>query len=144
MRKLLVALAVLAALMIVKETGGAPSALAAEAPQPTVRIQTGTGVICDTQAQAERVVREASEENPSDRVIESINAAEPNACAVAPVAYAVGDVVSRLRDARGRTASVTRIAVVAIYLKDGWARLPQPLVQFTIFIVEDEATSESI
>src|SRR3990167_10689441 len=96
-------------------------------------IETGQGLICDTQVQVERFVREFT---TVEATIAAINKDEENACGVVHTMYVKASPVSRVRNSLG-SFDVVPILVVGINLGLGWIR-GTPVPQFTIFKVVEE------
>ena len=105
------------------------------APVHADEIEISTGVICNTQKQMERFV--ALNDADPQSAIRVINAEEhdPEACAVASLAFVRGGnpITVRRKDA---TFQIVPILVVGVVTRDG-VRGVIPAVYFTLFKVEE-------
>jgi len=104
-------------------------------PARADEVETSTGVICNTQKQMERFV--ALNDADPQSAIRVINAEEhdPEACAVASLAFVRGGnpITVRRKDA---TFQIVPILVVGVVTRDG-VRGVIPAVYFTLFKVEE-------
>ena len=104
-------------------------------PARADEVETSTGVICNTQKQMERFV--ALNDADPQSAIRVINAEEhdPEACAVASLAFVRGGnpITVRRKDA---TFQIVPILVVGVVTRDG-VRGVVPAVYFTLFKVEE-------
>lgn len=91
------------------------------------QVETGTGVICDTQVQIEKYALNRSEET-----LQAINAEAAHACAYLTVAFIPGETVNTLKNEH-----VVAILVVAFHNGRGWVNL-KPLVQYSLFAIPGE------
>jgi hypothetical protein len=100
-----------------------------------VEAQVGTALVCDTQEQAERfaVLYDADTEAALSRVNEEQK--DPQACAVATIAYVTGREVATARGHAG-AFRVVRILVIAVLTDQGMqAAAPAPF--YTIAQVDE-------
>ena len=106
------------------------------APAAAQDVQFGTGPICDTQKQTERVV--ALLDGGTETAIKVVNAEEndPTACVVATVAYLRGP---ELATARGKAGSyqIVKILVVGLQTPTG-ILMTAPAAYFTILKVDEQ------
>lgn len=100
-------------------------------------IETGTGVICDTRAQAERLALLLDED--AQAAIRTVNAEahDPTACVLATVAYVRGASAGTARSKAG-TYDVVEVLVVGVETRRGMQRA-NPAVYFTLFKIEERA-----
>jgi hypothetical protein len=100
-------------------------------------IETGTGVICDTREQAQRVATLLDED--AQVAIRTVNAEQhdPTACAVATVAYVRGAKAGTARSKAG-TFEIVEVLVVGVETRRG-LQGANPAVYFTLFKIEERA-----
>jgi hypothetical protein len=111
-------------------------ALLLAAPARAQEVQLGTGPICDTQKQTERVA--ALLDGGAESAIKLVNAEEknPTACVVATVAYMEGP---QLAVIHGKAGAYRIVKVLVIGLNTPAGVLPTaPAAYFTIFKVEEQ------
>jgi hypothetical protein len=103
-------------------------------------LQSSIGAVCDSQDQAERLIRLA-EENPGSprEALSKLNdeVGKADACVVAPVYYKAGSKVARIATRLG-TFEVVEIHVVAVETAQGTAVLSAPVMWFAIFQAKDQ------
>jgi hypothetical protein len=106
------------------------------APAGAQEIQFGTGPICDTQKQTERLV--ALLEGGAEAATKVVNAEEndPTACVVATVAYLRGPQLTTARSKAG-TYQIVRVLVVGLHTPHG-VLMTTPASYFTILKVEEQ------
>jgi hypothetical protein len=106
------------------------------APAAAQDVQFGTGPICDTQKQTERVV--ALLDGGAETAIKVVNAEEndPTACVVATVAYLRGP---QLATARGKAGSyqIVKILVIGLQTAQG-VLMTEPAAYFTIVKLDEQ------
>ena len=107
--------------------------------ETTEELKIGSGIICDTQEQALRIVALRNEGSEMPHAVLAVNteAANPNACGPAMVA------VSQTEDIRkermdGRSVTVTRIVIKAVSNGVQWAAVPDNTVQYAIVVPAGE------
>jgi hypothetical protein len=105
------------------------------APAQAHDIETGTGVICDTQEQARRLALLLDED--AQGAIGTVNdeARDPTACAVATVAYVRGAKAGTARSKAG-TFEIVEVLVVGVETRRG-LQSASPAVYFTLFRIEE-------
>lgn len=98
-------------------------------------VQIGTGILCDTKAQAEQFVAFVNELKDNDAALQQVNdeAKQANACAVATVAYIVLGEAGTVQSKDG-LLSIVSILVVGAPVNGRWQQV-QPAPQFTLLIV---------
>jgi hypothetical protein len=98
--------------------------------------QTGTGLICDTQAQVSEYVKQATHLNDQQAALEVVNETTPSACGIAAVAFFPGKVVGTVQTPKG-LYDILEVTVVAGF--DGqWHPIP-PAEQYTLVRSKGEA-----
>jgi hypothetical protein len=99
------------------------------------KIQVGTGVICDTQDEAQEFVRIMSEHN-AGAALQEINgkASSPMACGMATVAFRTGKSLGEIRTSKG-SFDIYQIEVVAGAVDGSWHVVPNR-TQFTAMAVK--------
>jgi hypothetical protein len=105
------------------------------APARAHEVETGTGVICDTREQAQRLALILDED--AQAAIRTVNseARDPTACALATVAYVRGAKAGTTRSKAG-TFEIVEVLVVGVDTRRG-LRSASPAVYFTLFKVEE-------
>ncbi len=96
-------------------------------------VEVGVGLICDTQQQVERFVREFT---TPEATVQAINTDNANACGVANVVYVRMERVSQARNQHG-TFDVVSILVLGFVRPIGVMQIP-PYPQFTLFLNKEE------
>lgn len=98
-------------------------------------IRVGTGVICDTQDEAQEFVRIMSEHDAGS-ALQEINgkASNPMACGMATVAFRTGKSLGEIRTSKG-SFDIYQIEVVAGAVDGSWREVPSRL-QFTAMAVK--------
>jgi hypothetical protein len=99
------------------------------------KIQVGTGVICDTQDEAQEFVRIMSEHD-AGAALQEINgkASSPMACGMATVAFRTGKSLGEIRTSKG-SFGIYQIEVVAGAVDGSWHVVPNR-TQFTAMAVK--------
>lgn len=98
-------------------------------PAVAQETQTGTGLICDTQAQISEYVKQATYLNNREAALEVVNKTTPKACGIAAVAFFPSKVVGTVQTPKG-LYDILEITVVAGF--DGqWHPFP-PVEQYTL------------
>jgi hypothetical protein len=99
------------------------------------KIQVGTGVICDTQDEAQEFVRIMSEHD-AGAALQQVNgrAASPMACGMATVAFRTGKSLGEMRTSKG-SFNIYQIEVVAGAVDGSWHAVPSR-TQFTAMAVK--------
>jgi hypothetical protein len=110
-----------------------PVALLGLAPAQAKEMKYGTGVVCDTEAQLQRVI--AAGPKGTDAAISAINDEAPRACGIVPVIYVERADHETVRNPHG-TFRIVEIIVVGLALKEGVQPVP-PLAQFTFVKVHE-------
>jgi hypothetical protein len=107
------------------------------APVGAHEIETGSGVICDTREQAQRLALLLDDD--AQAAIRTVNAEshDANACALATVAYVRGAKAGTARSKAG-TFEIVEVLVVGVETKRG-LRQASPAVYFTLFKIEERA-----
>jgi hypothetical protein len=102
-------------------------------------LQSSVGAVCDSRAQAERLIRLAGEKDNPREALNQVNdeAGQQDACVVAPVYYLPGNKVSRISTAHG-TYEVVEILVVGVDTVRGTAMLSNPVTWFAVFQADDQ------
>jgi hypothetical protein len=105
------------------------------APARAHEVETGTGVICDTREQAQRLALILDED--AQAAIRTVNseARDPTACALATVAYVRGAKAGTTRSKAG-TFEIVEVLVVGVDTRRG-LRSASPAVYFTLFKIEE-------
>jgi hypothetical protein len=103
-------------------------------------VEVGVGLICNSEAQVERYLAlHVKDESPVAAIrVVNAEAKDPNACALAAIAFVRGEqgksVVSH-----GGLMKITQVMILATQTPAGWQRVP-PIVQYTaIFEKLEEA-----
>jgi hypothetical protein len=101
------------------------------------QIETGSGVICDTREQAQRLALLLDDD--AQAAIQTVNAEarDANACALATVAYVRGAKAGTARSKAG-TFEIVEVLVVGIETRRGLQQA-SPALYFTLFKVEERA-----
>ena len=102
-------------------------------PSEAQQVETGFGLICDTQAQVEQFVHEFT---TTPETLTKVNNGG-NPCGVLAAAFVRGKKVSQVRNSQG-AFDVVEIMVVGYQLEIGWVRIP-PLVQYTLYKTKEIA-----
>jgi hypothetical protein len=99
------------------------------------KIQVGTGVICDTQDEAQEFVRIMSEHD-AGAALQQVNgrASNPMACGMATVAFRTGKSLGEMRTSKG-SFNIYQIEVVAGAVDGSWHVVPSR-TQFTAMAVK--------
>jgi len=111
-------------------------ALLLAVPARAQEVQIGTGPICDTQKQTERLV--ALLDGGAESAIKVVNAEEknPTACVVATVAYMEGPQLAVTHNKAG-AYRIVKVLVIGLHTPAGV--LPTaPAAYFTIFKIEEQ------
>ena len=95
-------------------------------------VETGTGVLCDTRAQIERVAALDAEVS----AVQTINASEPKACAYAEVQFIRGASYGQVHHSK-HTFEVVEVLVLGFKTQGEWRQL-SPMVQWTLFPIKEE------
>src|SRR5262245_19425035 len=105
------------------------------APIGAHEIETGSGVICDTREQAQRLALLLDDD--AQAAIRTVNAEAHNAsaCALATVAYVRGAKAGTARSKAG-TFEIVEVLVVGVGTRGGLEQA-SPAVYFTLFKVEE-------
>jgi hypothetical protein len=105
------------------------------APAGAHEIETGSGVICDTREQAQRLALLLDDD--AQAAIRTVNAEahDANACALATVAYVRGAKAGTARSKAG-TFEIVEVLVVGVETRRGLQQA-SPAVYFTLFRVEE-------
>jgi hypothetical protein len=104
----------------------------------TEELMVGSGIICDTQEQALRIValRNGGSQLPHAVLVVNEEAANPHACGPALVAVSVAEQVQTER-MDGKRVTVTKMIVRAISDGMNWVQVPDT-VQYAIVVPEGE------
>jgi hypothetical protein len=105
-----------------------------------VPVEVGIGLICNSEQQVQRYLSLHVKNEEPETAIQTVNveAKDPNACAMAAIAFVRGDEGPTV-PAPGGQMKVMRILIVAAQTPAGWTRV-SGLVQYTaIFEKLDEA-----
>jgi hypothetical protein len=105
------------------------------APARAHELETGTGVICDTQEQAQRLALLLDKD--AQAAIRTVNdeARDPTACALATMAYVRGAKAGTARSKAG-TFEIVEVLVVGVETRRG-LQSASPTVYFTLFKIEE-------
>jgi len=105
------------------------------APAAAQEVQVGTGPICDTLKQTERLV--GLLEGGAETAIKEVNAEErdPTACVVATVVYVKGPQLAIAHNKAG-SYRIVKVLVVGLHTPAGVLAVA-PAAYFTIFKVEE-------
>src|SRR5262245_41198139 len=105
------------------------------APAAAHEIETGSGVICDTREQAQRLAFLLDDD--AHAAIRTVNAEahDATACALATVAYVRGAKAGTARSKSG-TFEIVEVLVVGVETRRG-LRQASPAVYFTLFKVDE-------
>jgi hypothetical protein len=105
------------------------------APAWAHEVESGTGVICDTREQAQRLALILDED--AQAAIRAVNAEvrDPTACALATVAYVRGAKAGTARSKVG-TFEIVEVLVVGVETRRG-LQSASPAVYFTLFKIEE-------
>ena len=109
-------------------------------PQGERSIEVGVGLICNSAAQVERYLTLHVKDESPVAAIQLVNAEaqDPNACALAAIAFVRGEQGKTL-PAPGGQMKITQVMILATQTRAGWQRVP-PILQYTaIFDKLDEA-----
>jgi len=110
--------------------------LSLAAPLEAHEIETGSGVICDTREQAQRLA--VLIDDDAQAAIRTVNAEAHNAaCALATVAYVRGAKAGTARSKAG-TFEIVEVLVVGVGTGRGLQQA-SPAVYFTLFKVEERS-----
>ena len=111
-----------------------PMSGAAEQKQDS-DLQVGTGMICDTQRQIERLA--VLLDNGPQEAAMTVNAEEkdPNACGYATIAYMQGSPISTTRSKQG-AFNIVRITVVGVGTPQGF-QVVSPIGYFSLVKIEE-------
>ena len=104
-------------------------------PAQAQEVEVGTGLVCDTQEQAERFV--ALYDGDAQSTVGSVNAAEhdPTACTVSTMAYVRGRQLARVRN-KDTTFQIVPILVLGVVTEAGVESVtPAPF--FSVIEVEE-------
>ena len=102
-------------------------------------VELGVGLICNSEAQVERYLALNVDDEAPDKAIEVVNAEanDPNACALASIAFVRGG-AGKSVPAPGGHMKITPVMILAAQTPAGWQRIA-PLLQYTaIFEKLDE------
>jgi hypothetical protein len=107
----------------------------AKAHEMAHEVETGTGVICDTREQAQRLALLLDQD--AQAAIRTVNAEvhDPSACALVTVAYVRGAKAGMTRSKAG-TFEIVEVLVVGVETRRG-LQSASPAVFFTLFKVEE-------
>jgi hypothetical protein len=100
-------------------------------------IQYGTGVICDTLEQAQRVARLADDDTEAAVTRVNSEVHNPTACAIASVAYVRGAEMTTARS-KAATFQIVEVLVVGVRTRMGY-RSAHPATYFTLFRIDERA-----
>jgi hypothetical protein len=110
------------------------------ADQQRQSLEVGIGLICNSEAQVERYLAlHVKDESPVEAIkVVNAEAQDPNACALAAIAFIRGEQGKSLPTPGGQM-KITQVMILATQTPAGWQRVP-PIVQYTaIFEKLDEA-----
>jgi hypothetical protein len=126
-------------LFIVSRVTAAQSSESQSPELQSPNLQASVGAVCDSQAQAERLIKLAGEVESPREALNQVNdeAGKKDACVVAPVYYVPGNKVSRISNGLG-TFEVVEVFVVAVETARGPAALSEPVTWFAIFTADDQ------
>ena len=101
-------------------------------------IQIARGVVCDSQAQVERLVSLVNKESDPRHALTIVNreADNPRACGSALVGYVNAKETGVIRD-HGKTFRVIELTIVAIPTANGSWSFIQPITQYAAFPVDE-------
>jgi hypothetical protein len=107
-------------------------------PAQAQEVEYGTGLICDTQQEAEELVAHLDGDDV-DAAVTAVNASEhnPKACGIATVAFVRGPQLATARS-RNATFQVVRILVVGVSTASGLRSVP-PAPYVSLFRVREYA-----
>jgi hypothetical protein len=107
-------------------------------PVHAQEVEYGTGLICDTQEQAEHLVAHINGDDV-DAAVTAVNADEhdPQACGVATVAFLRGTTLATARN-RNATFHVVRILVIGVQTASGFRSIV-PAVHVSLFKIKEYA-----
>jgi hypothetical protein len=103
-------------------------------------VEVGVGLICNSEAQVERYLSLHIKDETPDAAIKTVNAEaqDPNACALAAIAFVRGE-PGKSVPAPGGLMKITQVMIFAAQTPAGWQRVP-PILQYTaIFEKLEEA-----
>src|SRR5262249_29804227 len=100
-------------------------------PLPYV-VETGTGVLCDSRAQIEKIAAVDAEVS----AVQTINASEPKACAYAEVGFIRGASYGQVHLSK-HTFEVVEVLVLGFTAQGEWRQL-SPMIQRTLFPIKEE------
>jgi hypothetical protein len=107
------------------------------APARAEEVEVGTGPVCGTQKQVERLANLFGDD--TDSAINTVNAEErdPTACKIADVAYLRG---SRIATVRGKdvTFEIVKILILGVVTPQG-VQQTAPAVYFSLFPIDERA-----
>jgi hypothetical protein len=95
-------------------------------------VESGTGVLCDSRTQIEKVAALDAEVS----AVQTVNASEPKACTYAEVRFIRGASYGQLHLSK-RTFDVVEVLVLGFKAQGEWRQL-SPTVQWTLFPVKEE------
>jgi hypothetical protein len=95
-------------------------------------VETGTGVLCDSRTQIEKVAALDAEES----AMQAINASEPKACAYAEVGFIRGASYGQVHISK-HTFEVVEVLVLGFKTQGEWHQL-SPIIQWTLFPIREE------
>jgi hypothetical protein len=105
------------------------------APVGAHEIETGSGVICDTREQAQRLALLLEDDAQAAIRVVNTEAHDATACALATVAYVRGARAGTARSKAG-TFEIVEVLVVGVGTERGLQQA-SPAVYFTLFKVEE-------
>jgi len=107
-------------------------------PVQAQKVEYGTGLICDTQQQAQQLVAHLNGDD-LDAAVSAVNASEhdPKACGTATVAFVRGLQLATARS-RNATFQIVRILVVGVSTASGF-RSVVPAAYVSLFKVREYA-----
>ena len=111
-------------------------ALLMSVPASAYEIETGSGVICDTRAQAERLA--ALLDQDTQAAIRAVNAEvhDPVACVFATLSYVRG---AKAGTARSKAGTFDIVEVLVIGMRARRGMLPtKPATYFTLFKIDEQ------
>src|SRR5215475_9848405 len=101
------------------------------APARAHEVETGTGVICDTREQAQRLALLLDKDAQTAITTVNAEARDPTACALATVAYVRGAKAGTARSKAG-TFEIVEVLVIGVGTGRGLQQA-SPAVYFTLF-----------
>ena len=107
---------------------------------PAMAQEIGTGLLCNTQAQVEKVVALTQETHSLQATLAVVNAETPdekNVCGVATVAYIKGKTVKAGVRSIDGVRDIVEITVVG-YVVNGLVVFLPPTIQYTLFASKGE------